>query len=114
MRVEIDIRIGEMAALAEPGHRRRDQAVAACLHQRVHFLPAPAGRPGAMRNDECSHFLFPRIFYSAATARSFRLLKRARTASSRTTANPAASTCQPGLMPASKSNTVSSTRSGDT
>jgi hypothetical protein len=33
--------------------------MAAFGHERMHFLPAPAGRPSAMRDDECGHeFLF--------------------------------------------------------
>src|SRR6185437_12458351 len=55
-------------------------------------------------------------FYSAATAgvRAGRRFHRPITASITTTARPAASTCQPGLMPASKSNIVPRTSSGDT
>src|SRR4030088_369770 len=98
--------MGEMTALAEPGQSWRDEAVATRLHQRGHFLPAPAGRPGAMHDDECGHLsspiygrvilsetrfpLFGITRYSAATVRSFRLFKRARIASISTTANPAA------------------------
>ena len=54
--------------------------------------------------------------YSAATAgvRAGRRLHRAMTASTTVTARPAASICQPGLMPASKSKIVPRTRIGET
>jgi hypothetical protein len=54
--------------------------------------------------------------YSAATvrARDVRLFQRAITASIATTAKPATSTCQPGLMPASKSKIEPRMSIGDT
>src|SRR6185437_2033755 len=112
MRVEIDVGMRQVSALTQPGQRRRDQTVPARAHQRVHFLPAPAGAPGAVRNNESGHR--PPPFYSAATVRVIRLFHLARTKSTETTTSPALRTCQPGLMPASKSNAASSTRIGDT
>src|SRR5262245_30851874 len=57
-----------------------------------------------------------RRFYPAATgrARTDRFLHRAIIASIAAAINPATRTCQPGLMPASKSKVVSRTRNGET
>jgi hypothetical protein len=48
MRIEIDRGTRQMRALAEPGVRRRDQAVARLRHQRMHLLPGPSAGPCTM------------------------------------------------------------------
>ena len=52
VRVEIDCRIGEVRPLAESRIARCHEAVRVCSEQRVHFLPGPARRPSAVRDDE--------------------------------------------------------------
>ena len=111
--LEIDVGPRQMGALAEPGIGRRDQPVAA----RAPSADASSSRPSRRTRRHARRRMSPLpLPYSAATARvrAARLFQRARTKSSATTASPAASTSQPGRMPASKSNAAPSTRRGDT
>jgi hypothetical protein len=52
MSLEIDRGIGQMSPLAEPGVGRRDQTMSRGLHQRVHLLPRPTRRPGAVADEK--------------------------------------------------------------
>jgi hypothetical protein len=50
--LEIDRWIGQMHPLTESGVGRRDQPMPGALHQRVHFLPRPSRRPGAVADEK--------------------------------------------------------------
>src|SRR5688572_14394143 len=50
-----------MHALAQPRTGRRPQLMTGGAHQRVHLLPRPACRPGAMRHQKRRHSVALRI-----------------------------------------------------
>src|SRR5690242_9759128 len=76
VRVETDIRRRQMRSLAEPGVSRSDETMATRRHQRMHLLPGPSHRPGAMSHHERRHEIEIPYFAAAVCIGRRSLLRR--------------------------------------